>query len=77
MVQRRLWKKWILSSRMATEPVTDMSGNHNDFPVNISTFVGLDKAKKYGGRYQYTIDAGGRQILGGWNNFREDPYKET
>ena len=29
-----------------TEPATDMSGNHNDFfPVNMSTFVGLDKVK--------------------------------
>ena len=62
----------------ATESATDMSGNHNDFlPVNISTFVGLDKAKKYGGPLPiHDTDAGGRQILGGWNNFREDPYKD-
>ena len=60
-----------------TEPATDMSGNHNDFlPVNMSTFVGLDKVKKYGGPLPiHDTDAGGRQILGGWNNFREDPYK--
>ena len=60
-----------------SEPATDMSGNHNDFlPVNMSTFVGLDKAKKYGGALPiHDTDAGGRQILGGYNTFREDPYK--
>ena len=60
-----------------SEPATDMSGNHNDFlPVTMSTFVSLDKVKKYGGPLPiHDTDAGGRQILGGWNNFREDPYK--
>ena len=60
-----------------TEPATDMSGNHNHFlPVSMSTFVGLDKVKKYGGPLPiHDTDDGGRQILGGWNNFREDPLK--